>query len=55
MVSPLELMTPPPAPWLSMETLDAELKKAAQAPLPSWETTPQAIQDQGTHKVDVLV
>ncbi|HLQ32701.1 MAG TPA: hypothetical protein VK457_08440 [Chloroflexota bacterium] len=32
MVSPIMFMIPPPAPWLSMASLEAELKKAIQAP-----------------------
>ena len=56
MVSPIVFMIPPPAPWLSMAQLRAELRKAIesdpeQAASPSPERQPA---DTSPHKVDLV-
>ncbi len=55
MVSPIMFMVPPPAPWLSMAALQAELKQAlennSQAPASPIAQRQQA--DASTHKVDL--
>jgi|GEM_PF-3364674 hypothetical protein len=56
MVSPIVFMVPPPAPWLSMATLQAELRKAidAEAPAPASPIAQAEHAESVRHKVDVV-
>jgi hypothetical protein len=55
MVSPIVFMIPPPAPWLSMATLQAELRRAidAEAPAPASPIAQAEQAKSAPHKVDV--